>query len=107
MPPRPPPPWLYAWPPVQEFVRRAVAIDWPWQATSWWRDVEHNARVGGHAYSQHLLGLAADSAPSSEGFRRAARAAGLIVVAEGDHDHVQLFPAGHVNAVIDFVRAYL
>lgn len=102
-----PPAWLLAWSPVQDFIRRAQAIDWPWTATSWWRDPAHNARVGGHSHSQHLLGLAADSAPASEGFRRAARAAGLVVVAEGDHDHVQLYPAGHVDWVIDYVRRWL
>jgi len=82
--------------PIGEFVKRATwassGLGGGW--TSWYRTVAHNRAEGGHPWSQHLVGLAADHAPASASFRSKARAAGLIVVYEGDHDHVQAWQAG-------------
>jgi len=102
-----PPAWLAAWEPVREFVRRVErALPADAIATSWWRGLAENARVGGHPYSQHLLGTAADWLPHPEIAARA-RAAGLVVVDEGDHVHTQLYPAGSLNFVVDYVRGWL
>lgn len=79
-------------------------------ATNWWRSDAHNDRVGGHRYSQHLLGLAVDLVPSGYGamhydaLRRAMAAAELVAINEGDHVHVQDAPAGSWNHVIDAAR---
>lgn len=90
------PAWAYRYFPVREFISRAsyagagVAGNW----SSFYRDPAHNQRVGGDPWSQHLVGLAADHKPASAAFRMRAREAGLIVVNEGDHDHVQGWRAG-------------
>jgi len=101
-----PPEWLLRWGPVQDFVRRVVAIPSPVYATSWWRSISHNAAVGGNAYSQHLLGLAADF-PPTRGLVELARAQGLVAIDEGDHVHVQRYAAGTTNHIIDAVRQWL
>jgi len=87
--------------PIRSFVDRAS-----WAAsglrggfTSWYRTVDGNRAVGGHPWSQHLVGLAADHAPASASFRSKARAAGLIAIYEGDHDHIQAWPAGTLERV--------
>jgi len=75
---------------------------------NWWRSSAHNARVGGAASSQHLLGLAVDIVPEARARARIAqalRSQGLVVVDEGDHLHVQLSPTGTWNAVIARARA--
>jgi hypothetical protein len=67
------------------------------RASSWWRDVETNRRVGGHPDSQHLLGLALDVTGPPEvlqDFLVASRLQGLVALDEGTHAHLQLFPAG-------------
>lgn len=50
------------------FVRRMdagrEATGFPWVVTSGWRCERHNAEVGGHPNSYHVLGLAADVALS-------------------------------------------
>lgn len=67
----------------------------PVRLTSWWRSRADNARVAGHPNSQHLTGLALDVLPDPAGqrFAQVARLAGLIVVDEGDHFHVQRYAA--------------
>jgi len=68
-----------------------------WQATSWYRTPGRNFEVGGAARSQHLLAWAADfSGPRDQAraFVELARRRGLVAVDEGDHVHVQMFPAG-------------
>lgn len=78
-------------------VGRSVAV------TSWYRDPTHNAAVGGHPQSQHLLGLAIDLvAGPGDGpaVAQAARAVGLIAVEEGDHIHLQARPAGTSGALL-------
>ncbi len=41
--------------------------------TSWWRSEEHNAAVGGHPSSKHILGMARDYvAPTRHGLDQAA-----------------------------------
>ena len=65
--------------------------------TSWYRDPARNASVGGAAKSQHLIGLAIDLAGPSHGKAALAaelQAEGFTVIDEGDHLHVQTFPAG-------------
>lgn len=62
--------------------------------TSWWRDAETNARVGGSSTSQHLLGTALDLVGDPQRIALVAREAGFVVVVEGDHVHVQAWPAG-------------
>lgn len=61
--------------------------------TSWYRDPERNALVGGSPRSLHLLGLAIDlvgPAVELEAVMRIWRAAGLDAVDEGDHLHLEL-----------------
>jgi len=63
--------------------------------TSWFRTPAENFAVGGDEFSQHLVGWGMDVAgPGSLQFASRARLAGLPVVNEGDHIHIQLFPAG-------------
>lgn len=69
--------------------------------TSWWRSKQRNLQVGGARTSQHLLGLAVDVVPvggSRSELLRRLRAAGLVALDEGDHVHVQAFPAGVIPA---------
>ncbi len=82
--------------PIREFISRAgyAGAGTPGQWTSFYRTVPENSAVGGHPWSQHLVGLAADHTPSSARFRSRAREAGLIVVNEGTHDHIQGWRAG-------------
>jgi len=68
-----------------------------WQVTSWYRTPGRNFAVGGAVRSQHLLGWAADfTGPRDEStaFVQLARQRGLVAVDEGDHVHVQMYPAG-------------
>jgi uncharacterized protein YcbK (DUF882 family) len=65
------------------------------RVTSWYRDADHNRSVGGSPQSQHLYGFALDiTSDRPELVIAAARSAGLHVVDEMDHIHLQLFPAG-------------
>jgi len=81
------------------------------RVTSRRRTRAQNAAVGGAAYSQHLIALAADLVPvagsSYATIAAAARSAGLVPVIESDHVHVQLFPAGlpFVARLIDLLAA--
>lgn len=88
---------------TEDFKRR-LAIAWDAAGrprvpyTSYWRSAYDNARVGGHPNSQHLTGLAADVAirgasEDVEAFIAAAGAAGLTVIDEGDHWHIQRYQA--------------
>lgn len=68
-----------------------------WKPTSWWRSVGRNFEVGGDPRSQHLLAWAVDFVgPRDEarGLIALIRSVGLVGVDEGDHVHVQMFPAG-------------
>lgn len=65
--------------------------------SSWWRDEGTNLRVGGHARSSHLVGLAVDVAGYSselDQFARQCRDLGLIAVPYSTHVHIQALPAG-------------
>lgn len=67
------------------------------QPTSWWRSNARNLDVGGAPRSQHLLGWAVDFAgPRDESRQMVAMAQdlGLTAVDEGDHVHLQMYPAG-------------
>lgn len=74
--------------------------------SSWWRSRPENARVGGDPNSQHLLGLAVDIVGGSSNMVLAAKlgATGLIALNEGTHVHAQLYPAGVVRPLINFLR---
>ncbi len=97
-----PPSWAYQWFPVSGFIQRAsrAGSASPGTWTSFYRTPSQNASVGGHPWSQHLVGLAADHAPASRWFRTAAREAGLVVVNEGTHDHVQGWRAGTLERLL-------
>ena len=65
--------------------------------TSWYRDTWTNRSVGGASGSQHLTATAVDVVvPRSRvaALLLLARRAGLTAIDEGDHVHLQLFPAG-------------
>lgn len=65
--------------------------------TSWWRSELKNMEVGGATYSQHLLGWALDWAlppGQNHDMVHLAEQLGMVGVDEGDHVHVQIFPAG-------------
>lgn len=71
------------------------------QPTSWFRSQSRNLSVGGAARSQHLLAWAADfSLPRDRhaALIADARLLGLVAIDEGDHIHVQMFPAGVIPA---------
>jgi len=62
---------------------------------AWQRSRRENAAVKGKPRSQHLVALAVDLVgPDVREFQRRARAAGLVAIDEGDHLHVQRYPAG-------------
>jgi hypothetical protein len=106
-----PPPWLLSWSQVQAFLERVRRVEADATPSSWWRSVSHNAAVGGHPFSQHLLGTAADFVPqrgwTNAELAAAARRAGLIAIDEGDHVHLQLHPAGTLDHIVDHVRRWL
>lgn len=73
--------------------------------TSWYRTPAGNAAVRGHADSQHLLGLAADFVVRDPQLTvTALTGQGLTALNEGDHVHVQAFPAGVVAPVLRLLR---
>lgn len=78
------------------FVRAANASLGPGDVvTSWWRSPQANADVGGHAESQHLVGLAFDVASPSPALLAAALGrAGFTTVEAPGHVHAQAFLAG-------------
>lgn len=87
----------------RDFLNRAVYAWWlagqpPIQATSYIRTPQRNAEVGGAPESQHLIGTALDVTGPTERFADFARQLGLVVVDEGSHVHLQLFPAGGARA---------
>ena len=72
--------------------------------SSWYRDAETNRRVGGHPRSQHLLGLALDVVGDRIellAFLEQVRLVGLIGIDEESHVHVQYFPAGRAEYLLD------
>jgi len=85
-------------PAIEGFVSSAVRLPLGGTTvTSWWRNPEHNRRVGGSPQSQHIFALAIDVAGSAYQRRQIVRTAtslGLVAVDEGSHVHVQAFPAG-------------
>lgn len=92
---------------VYNFVQRVQSLAQlvPFQVTSFVRSRAHNAAVGGVSDSQHLLGTAADLVPTGgtmDDLAAAAAQSGLFgyVLPEGDHVHVQLYPAGMIPAWI-------
>jgi hypothetical protein len=97
-----PPEWAlyYWWNPIYDFVTRmnAVYSIVPFRCTSWWRSHSHNASVGGHPWSQHLIGTAADVSPNYPGqmdaLAEAIQRNGMIAVRYSSHLHAQLWPAG-------------
>ncbi len=61
--------------------------------TSYGRTTAHNHAVGGVEYSPHRVWLAADvvydTPPSLAERQELARRLGLMLIVEGDHDHLQ------------------
>lgn len=90
-------PGIYSW--FVYNVESAVG-DAPATLTSWYRNPQQNAEVGGHPESQHLVGLAADlvvarGGPwSPEEVAARLRFLGLTVSAQPTHLHVQALPPG-------------
>jgi len=75
------------------------------ECTSWWRSTADNARVGGHPFSQHLIGWAADvTGPHQDAIAKRARLAGMVAVKESDHTHIQLLPAGILQTMLSGPR---
>lgn len=75
------------------------------QFTSWWRSDSLNRSVGGDPHSQHLFGFAFDLVGNrSREVQDALNRIGLVAVAESDHLHVQLFPAGTLESAGFFGR---
>jgi len=90
-------PWMI------QLVRAIIAADAQglrFRITSWYRDPDRNERVGGSPASQHLVGLAFDLAPADERLADSLRSAGMIVVNEGDHLHVQVWTAGTLRLLV-------
>jgi hypothetical protein len=90
------------WPTIRRFESKAdrMVEGLPLRLTSWGRSRARNAAVGGKPRSQHLVWTAADFAGptwAKDEARRRARSLGLIAFDEGDHLHVQLFPAGVIG----------
>jgi len=73
----------------------------PIRVTSWYRTPLSNQQVGGDPLSQHLVGFAMDVVVDDP-FRMRGRFEdmGLTAVVEGDHVHVQVFPAGVVAPLL-------
>lgn len=96
---RPPPPAILqaVLPDLRAFIDHLVRIRYPSDVaiTSWYRDADHNRAVGGHPFSQHLIGLAFDLHTSDPvGLAGAMRLAGLQAFPDARHVHVQFRPAG-------------
>lgn len=84
----------------------ASKIPAPTTATSWFRNESENQRVGGAQDSQHLVGAAVDLVNERAGQLSSELAGrGFVVVNEGDHLHVQAWPAGLIRTVglLDFL----
>lgn len=78
----------------------AVAATGPVTVTSWWRSPSRNAEVGGSPDSQHLIGTAVDFVTEEPGkLARELAGLGWVSVNEGDHLHVQAWPAGVARSV--------
>jgi len=87
-----------------EFYRALLPrLNFMWQEfpgaipTSWYRSEARNLEVGGAPYSQHRLAWAVDwKAPPGRNREmvRLAQDLGMVGVDEGDHVHVQMYPAG-------------
>lgn len=76
-----------------EVVNRYAALTHG-SATSWFRTLAHNLKVGGVAHSAHVVGLACDvvydGVPMAVAERvEWARRLGLRLIVESDHDHLQ------------------
>lgn len=70
--------------------------------TSWYRTPFENQAVGGHKFSQHQVGWAIDvtgPVDQQQLFGKRARLAGLNVVHESDHTHIQLVGAGVLESL--------
>lgn len=77
----------------------------PIRVTSWYRTPSVNQLVGGHPFSQHLLGFAMDVVVDDPWrIRKRFEDLGLTAIVEGDHVHVQVFPAGVVAPLLQWLR---
>jgi hypothetical protein len=91
--------------PIQAFIAKASNAwdEVPFQITSYWRDPYLNQRVGGHPYSQHLVGLALDAQPFSGDLRNlevAFQNQGLKTVVYQSHVHTQFWKAGTLERIL-------
>jgi len=91
---------------IRIFVGRLVAPPPGHRWTSWYRDEAKNRDVGGSFESQHRTATGIDIAPVPPlWWIDTIQRAGLIAVNEGDHLHIQLWPAGALaRAGVDFSR---
>lgn len=100
----------YVWDDLVGFLSSLAAATPPpgLYATSWWRDSETNRRVGGHARSSHLVGLAVDvagDASALQWFSARCEEQGLIVVPYSTHIHLQALPAQGAYARFPYLFA--
>jgi hypothetical protein len=103
-----PPGWT---PEIVDFARRVNAaysasgsprVNSAIGVSSWWRSRADNGRVGGMPNSQHLSGLAIDvptAWSAADRFAANAQRAGLVVVFEGDHWHIQRYAVSGVRGL--------
>ena len=100
--------WNAFLPYIQVFVGRLLPPPAGYSWGSWGRNERENEDAGGSFESQHRVWTAVDvRGPGSAPYwyQEQLRRRGLIVVDEGDHLHIQLWPAGALSkAGVNFSR---
>jgi len=97
---RPPPRFIWSDWFRDQVVASAQGID-DVACSSWYRTPSENAAVGGDPFSQHQVGWGIDIVGAgASAVAKEARLRGLVTVNEGDHHHIQLFPAGTLRRLL-------